>query len=185
MNGSSRASSDPTFGYLASVEDSVIGVTGGYLIVSATGRPLEFHCTAPVQPSRAQEILFGPTLRPHLLGEQIGRALVDRARIKPTALLIDDADLAQAGEKRQTPLVLITEPEAAPPAGWRALPLAGEGKPLWTRDAEADDIRELIASLSQAIEIAEPFDRIGEAIREAQRLGQAGTEEGAVHRDAA
>ena len=98
---------DPTFGYLDFLEDPALGVTGGYLIVSATGRPLEFHCTAPVLANRAQHILFGPTLRPYLLGEQIGTALVTRAKLKPTVLAIADRDQLAAAGAGSPPVVFI------------------------------------------------------------------------------
>ena len=63
-------------GFLTVVENETLGLIGGYLLLNAAGRPLEFHCTAPVKPSRTQEILYGPTLRPYLLAEVIGQALV-------------------------------------------------------------------------------------------------------------
>ena len=68
-------SRETTFGYLSTVHTAEDGYFGGYLIISAIGRPLEFHCTSPVRPSRAQEILYGPTLQPYLMGEQIGAAV--------------------------------------------------------------------------------------------------------------
>jgi hypothetical protein len=55
-------------GFLAVVEHELHGLFGGYLLLNATGRPLEFHCTAPVRPNRAQQILYGPTLEPYLYG---------------------------------------------------------------------------------------------------------------------
>ena len=51
-------------GFLTTVASASHGVFGGYLLVDEVGRPLEFHCTAPVRVSRAQEILYGPYLNP-------------------------------------------------------------------------------------------------------------------------
>jgi hypothetical protein len=65
-------SRETSFGFLSSVHTAEHGYFGGYLIVSELGRPLEFHCTSPVRPSRAQEILYGPTLQAYLLGEDAG-----------------------------------------------------------------------------------------------------------------
>ena len=53
------------------------------------GRPLEFHCTAPIKPNRAQEILYGPTLDAFLYGEQIGRTLLAEAKIEPLLVCTD------------------------------------------------------------------------------------------------
>ena len=59
----------PAIGFLTVTEHAEHGLFGGYLILNVSGRPLEFHCTAPLKPSRAQEILYGPTLRPFLFGD--------------------------------------------------------------------------------------------------------------------
>lgn len=169
--------SDPTFGYLDCVEDPTIGATGGYLIVSATGRPLEFHCTAPVVASRAQQILFGPTLRPHLLGDQIGGTLVARAAIRPTLLVTPDTDLAAAAREGAACVALPTQTTAELGEAWRRLsPLE---TPAWTNAEDPAAVLEWLLLLSQSIDIAEPFERIREAIREAQRLGQSQPPEGA------
>ena len=46
-------------GYLAAISS-----------LNLAGRPLEFHCTAPIKPNPAQQILYGPTLESFLYGEQ-------------------------------------------------------------------------------------------------------------------
>ena len=51
-------------GFLTVVPHEQHGLFGGLLILDSGGRPLEFHCTAPVKTNRAQEILFGPMLEP-------------------------------------------------------------------------------------------------------------------------
>src|SRR4051812_23172961 len=58
--------SPAALGFLTVVEDEQQGLVGGYLLLNPLGRPVEFHCTAPVKPNRAQQILYGPTLRPYL-----------------------------------------------------------------------------------------------------------------------
>ena len=70
------ASQSPSFGFVTVTDLGGAVFIGGYLILNSMGRPLEFHCTAPVKPNRAQEILYGATLEPYLYGEQIGQALV-------------------------------------------------------------------------------------------------------------
>ena len=70
--------SQPALGFLTVLEHAQHGLMGGYLVLNPAGRPLEFHCTTPIKPNRAQEILYGPTLEPYLFGEQIGKALVDQ-----------------------------------------------------------------------------------------------------------
>ena len=64
------------FGFLTAIDSPSHGLFGGYLVVDLTGRPLEFHCTAPIKVSRAQQILYGSTLQNHLHGQQIGACLL-------------------------------------------------------------------------------------------------------------
>jgi hypothetical protein len=131
------------------VEDADHGFTGGYLVVSHRGRPLEFHCTEPLQTNRAQEILFGPTLRPYIVGEQIGATLLAKARLKVDLLLVTDADAALAGRVAGLDTVVIAD------------------QPMATGDSQ----KPLLERLAESIDIAEPIERVREAILEAQRLG--------------
>ena len=52
--------SQPVLGFLTVLEHPQHGLFGGYLLLNLAGRPVEFHCTAPVKPNRAQQILYGP-----------------------------------------------------------------------------------------------------------------------------
>ncbi|TWT97068.1 hypothetical protein Pla108_28450 [Botrimarina colliarenosi] len=142
-----------TFGYLLVVEDSLHGFTGGLLVICDRGRPLEFHCTEPVQPSRAQQILFGPTLRDFVCGEQIGGALLAKTKLPLTALLTLDEPTASAGRAAGVPTIVLAD--GAPPT-------------------------DALQTLAIAIDPAEPFDRVREAICEAQRLVSGGGEDRAA-----
>ena len=78
-----RAPSSPAYGFLTTVDSPTHGLFGGYLLVDPAGRPLEFHCTAPVKVSRAQQILYGATLQGHLHGRQIGATLIAEGSLTP------------------------------------------------------------------------------------------------------
>ena len=67
------------------------------VLLNAAGRPLEFHCTAPIKPNRAQEILYGPTLESFLYGEQIGQTLIGQSNFK---------NVPGYAEKKRTPILL-------------------------------------------------------------------------------
>src|SRR3954462_9244557 len=97
----------PAFGFLTIVEQPELGLQGGYLVLNAEGRPLEFHCTAPVKPNRAQEILYGSTLRPYLCGEQIGQALVSRAKSEVLLIFTDNPAVLGVREFASTPVALV------------------------------------------------------------------------------
>src|SRR4051794_72378 len=98
---------ETTFGYLSVINSSQHGYFGGFLIVGPLGRPLEFHCTAPVRPSRAQQILYGPTLEPFLLGEQIAGALLDAAKLKPRLIIANCEATLHARSRISIPIVLL------------------------------------------------------------------------------
>src|SRR5436190_16532179 len=101
--------SAPCLGFLTVVENAELGLLGGYLLLNAAGRPLEFHCTAPVKPNRAQEILYGPTLRPFLYGEQIGQTLLTKSKLMPLVVCTDSENVLAARDFTHVPLVVVRE----------------------------------------------------------------------------
>src|SRR5437870_9020717 len=96
-------------GFLTIVENVELGLLGGYLLLNAAGRPLEFHCTAPLKPTRTQEILYGPTLKPYLYGEQIGRTLLTKSKATPILVCTDSEAVLAAREFAQIPLVFVAD----------------------------------------------------------------------------
>jgi hypothetical protein len=167
-----------TFGYMAILEHPEQGFFGGYLIVCAAGRPLEFHCSAPVKPSRAQEILYGPTLRPYLLGHQIAGSLLANAKLQPSLMLTNEADIIATQSLSQTPWVLLTDlrPAGLDPVSLdspRLFQHAGYHCELASVAVhDLDRVQSMLAMLSRGVDLAEPFERIQLAICEAQRIGE-------------
>ena len=84
-----RASNDAQFSFFSVVTIAGGTLVGGYLILNALGRPTEFHCTESIKPTRAQEILYGPTLAPFLYAEQLGRSLIAAAKGESQILFTD------------------------------------------------------------------------------------------------
>jgi hypothetical protein len=173
-----NSSREKTFGYLSAVESTEHGYFGGYLIVSPQGRPLEFHCTAPIQPSRAQTILYGATLRPYLIGEQICRALLDAAKLEPLVVLTDSDAALQANARFMMPLAMVTDGAAS----WQCASTGRFSVGEWRmqlpvgRERDEQHVVEALTQLAQHVNLVEPFARIHEAIREAQRIGGQDTE---------
>ena len=95
--------------YFTVVDDERTGWTGGLLVLNAGGRPLEFQCTLPVRPSRAHEILFGPTLRDHLVGEIIGPLLVKKCRTPIQLLCCDLPEALRIESSMDCPVALVVE----------------------------------------------------------------------------
>src|SRR5438477_8506074 len=96
-----------TLGFLTVVRHAQHGLFGGYLVLNAAGRPLEFHCTAPVKPNRAQQILFGPTLEPYLYGEQIGQALLGKGGVEPGVVCTDLSPVLAVRDYTAVPVALV------------------------------------------------------------------------------
>jgi hypothetical protein len=184
------AKSKPALGFLTVIEHPQYGLFGGYLVLNTAGRPLEFHCTAPIKPNRAQQILYGPTLEAFLYGEQIGQTLVNQASIPPLLICTDREPALAAREHVSTPLVLVLPPEELPPAepadasdcvlrldaahrGGPRLATFRLGRNRLALPERADDDRRLIterlAELAESFDLCEPFQRIRDAIEEAQQ----------------
>lgn len=103
----------PAIGFLTVIESPQHGLFGGYLVLNTAGRPLEFHCTAPVKANRAQEILYGRTLRPYLYGEQIGQTLLRRARNEPLLVCTDVDAALSVRDFVNTPVALVLGDETS------------------------------------------------------------------------
>ncbi|MEX0612017.1 MAG: hypothetical protein WD738_18180 [Pirellulales bacterium] len=189
-------SRETTFGYLSTVHTAEDGYFGGYLIVSVAGRPLEFHCTSPVRPSWAQEILYGPTLQPYLVGEQIGGVLLAAAKLTPHVILTNQPAMLAVRPRVGVPMALIVsadesvggrDGEAAFQSGAAS---SGNGTPRLSEPSygqfrvgryelqlpagfESDEqaVVESIGLASRHLDLVEPFGRIHDAIREARRIG--------------
>ena len=101
------AKTQPALGFLTVLEQAPHGLMGGYLVLNGAGRPLEFHCTAPIKPNRAQQILYGPTLEPYLYGEQIGQALAAKASLEPLLICTDLRPALAVRSVIDTPVALV------------------------------------------------------------------------------
>ena len=202
----SHSGSKTALGFLTVRNNEESGLIGGYLILNEVGRPLEFHCTAPVKPNRAQQILFlpgSPTLEPFLYGEQIGRDAVGQgSSVEPLSRLYGcrrgagRARLCQDARSGTSVLVreVVPDGEAIREAdSGRSEPTHVESDATWRLDAahtnvrlatfslgnnrlavyqrhrrDQDDIQQRLAALAD-FDLAEPFERIREALEEAHK----------------
>jgi len=160
-----QPTSSPAYGFLTVVDSPSHGIFGGYLLVDAAGRPLEFHCTAPVKVSRAQQILYGATLQGHLHGQQIGAALLAESSIEPLVVLTDIDSMLAVRPHTNLPVALVTRIDAT--AGFELGTARVSGA---AGDSTAETVlRERLEPLAATVGLHEPFDRIRAAIEEAQR----------------
>jgi hypothetical protein len=195
---SGHETSPAALGFLSVLAHDELGLVGGYLILNWAGRPLEFHCTAPVKPNRAQQILFGPTLEPYLYGEQIGQTLVAKGTCSPVVVCTNVERVLAVRDFVSLPVVLVLGPagEAEAPDGaasdsprpersaWRldaphAAPAhLGQfalGRNRLAVAAGRDADRQAVLTFEELadFDLSEPFGRIQEAIEEAHRQSRA------------
>ena len=96
-----------SLGFLTVRKHPSRGYFGGFLVLNVLARPLEFHCTLPVQPTRAQQILYGATLDEFISGEQIARALILKAKSSLEVVFTDTLAALSGRHVQETPLIAI------------------------------------------------------------------------------
>jgi hypothetical protein len=165
-------SAELSFGFLTTLESPVHGLFGGYLVVDTVGRPIEFHCTAPVKVSRAQQILYGAALDSHLHGRQLGGALLAEGKAIPTIVLTDSEPMLHVRPHTNLPVALVWRGDDERGAAFgQDLSFNGAVVRPHADDAErASDLAARLATLALAVDLCEPFERIRAALDEAARL---------------
>ncbi len=173
-------------GFYTVVAHEQHGLFGGLLLLNKSGRPLEFHCTAPIKPNRAQEILYGASLESYLYGEAIGAALLAKATSAPTFVCVENAAALAVREFVEAPVAMIvaeTQPDnddrplfrvdAAHERGLHHVHFGNRKLALPKRFAgDAGALEQGLKLLPDHFDLAEPFARIRGAIEEAQRSGR-------------
>ena len=173
-----------SLGFLSVRRHPEHGYFGGYLITNSIARPLEFHCTMPVKPSRAQELLYGPTMDAFVCGEQIAKALVTKAKIKPALVLTNcPAVLAIAAVSQIAVAQLQFAESQLVPSFEIPTGSAGQLETLKTEvwqfaylsdhtETEAQ-LKQVLGQVSSHFDLTEPFQRITEALLEAHPIARA------------
>jgi hypothetical protein len=171
-----KSASPPQVGFLTILHEAS-GFLGGYLVTNLWGRPLEFRLSSAVQPGRVQQILYGGTLHPYICADLIGKTLVDKAGLPVQIVLTDREIMLDLRHKVEMPVLWVTPSEETRPMrndeGLVSPPNSKRGAvrchPGFGQDAEI--VRPLLERLESAVDLAEPFTRIREAIGEARKMG--------------
>lgn len=176
---------DPTLGFLSVRQHDEHGYFGGYLIVNHLTRPLEFHCTLPVKPTRAQELLYGSTINDFVCGEQIAKALVSKAKLKPAWVVTDCPAVLALGLVTEIPVAYFELPEQGPSAAqFLRTPNSNLGTEPRTLGAHALLVassdtgaagagQQELPSFAADMDLSEPFQRVLEALMEAHPSAKA------------
>ncbi len=162
-----------TLGFYSVVQCERNGWTGGLLTLNDTGRPLEFRCTLPVRTTKAHEILFGPTIRAHLIGDVIASVLLKSCRTPISMMCCQQPEALAMESMVDYPVGLVrsaAEEEEGPItrdmlSGSVTVDLAGSTLMVAMEKQQAAE--RICSKLSNLPDAVEPFDRIREAIREA------------------
>lgn len=161
-------------GFLTAVENPADCFVGGLLVTNHLGRPLEFQCTTPVKPNATQKILYGPTLRPFVFTELIGKTLFDRAEVKPDLLIVEQSELLELRQHIPAPVACLADDPgnnqpALVPAGTAesAMTIGGRQLRVHNRhEADRQSIERRCHLLPERADLQEPFERVREALGE-------------------
>ena len=166
MSGAGKT--DPLrLGFMETMEVDGRGHIGGLLITNQNGRPLEFQCTTPVKPNRTQEILFGDSLRPWLLGELIGCTLLDRVSIKPTMIITSDPNLLELRNHTNIPVACANDAKSKIAERGGTLKIGGSILRFHeSHGIDADILSKQTHLLPDSADLAEPLERVREALAE-------------------
>lgn len=179
-------------GFLTVRRHAEYGYFGGYLVLNQLARPLEFHCTLPVKPSRAQAVLYGPTMEDFVCGEQIAKALIGRAKIAADLVVTDapavlavslvskiaivqlDIVASKSGTRQQNDggsrASESTSLDLPNMSSIPVSPLTVGGHHFYLPESDRhqqETVQKSLKELGPAFDFCEPFERIVEALAEA------------------
>lgn len=165
------------FGFVTVVQIDNVGYCGGLLILNSVARPLEFHCTLPVKPTKAQSILYGSTLQPHLCGEVIAKALIEKCKTKPHVIITDCPDTASIKDtdsKNSLPTVLFLNDSQSEEyeieVDWKPFELVTQTIRLpESQRAGWENTKSQLQPFCERNQLVEPFGRIRQAVAEAHQ----------------
>lgn len=154
-------------GFLAAIETRDRAFVGGILVTDRFGRPIEFQCTTPVKPNRTQELLYGPTLAPFILGELLGKTLVDRVQVKPHLLFVHRSEMLLLRNVTNIPVLWALERGSKEASDLPSVEL-GMIRCVFAPEHESDRdlVKKHAAIFANDANLREPLDRVTEALKE-------------------
>jgi len=153
-------------GFFTLLQDGPVGWIAGYLLTNAQGRPLEFRLTSPVQPTKVQQILYGPTLDAYLVGELMGKNLIEKASYSADIVVTDLGLGLEVRRHVEVPVLQLG-------ASGKLIDLPIQATCSIHLDYAKDElpIFQLLEGAGMRLDLTEPFSRIREAITETRRMG--------------
>lgn len=161
-----------TLGFLAVLQEPT-GWLGGYLVTNGWGRPLEFRLTTAVQPNRVQTALYGPTLTEYLHADVIGKTLIEKTGTKPDLIVTDSPPALALRSRIEVPVISVVLPSGTL-SETASLTHSRSAAPVYLPlrfESDRAAISRLLDRVDPAVDLAEPFARIREAVGEARKMG--------------
>ena len=179
-------------GFISVLGSVKTGLVGGLLIIDRLGHPKEFHCTVPVCPNPAQEILYGASLQAFLYGRHIADALLRKTSLDCFAIMTNSPYVLSLQTVTLKPVMMLF-PSGSPIAegfsacdpetlkglrtdDWVELPpdalhtdRLAVLKTIWGDPDRRGRIKTGLELYVGNVDLAEPFDRITMAIQESQK----------------
>lgn len=165
MSTASASTESLRLGFLTALHLENRGYVAGLLVTNKYGRPLEFQCTAPVRPNRTQELLYGPTLVPFLLGELLSKTLLDRIGIKPHFVLTDLTEILDSRPHVALPVACVLKGTTTDAVRIGKLNFGLHAE--FNEDSKA--FERLAKELAADADLLEPLDRVREALDETMK----------------
>lgn len=163
-----------TYGFLQVIPSEGISYTGGLLVVDQDGKPVEFHCTAPVPENRSQKIFYGETWQSHVYCDLIAKSLIESCNRKPELLFVEQVELVKLAGHIAAPVMLVSLSNDEPSTGsieYPELQLDDLAVTVLTTDLGLIEfVKEACGRFTTSLAMNEPFERIRIAISEAQQV---------------
>jgi len=152
-------------GYL-SVKNIGNKFTGGLLVVDQNGIPQEFKYSEPVTPTKLQRIIYGKALEKYLSIEVIAKTLLSKSETRPAVVLTDDVNIVEAADNVFHISKTASEKEGIKRVdeGEYVIASPGSSYRLMGNSDLSEDVLNDILSLSESIDLLEPFQRLQKAL---------------------
>lgn len=167
----SRDGAELRIGFLTAIQTRDKAFVGGLLVTDRFGRPLEFQCTTPVKLNRTQELLYGPTLEPFILGDLLGKALLGKIGVKPTLVVTDRDEMLPLRNLISVPVVSLVDDKilesTATSTGSDVVAIGQHRfRPHGDFTSDISRVATLSKNLASDSNLQEPLERVGEALQE-------------------
>jgi hypothetical protein len=150
--------------YISCPQDSGRNYLGAVLLTDYRTRPLEFAFVSPVKITAMQRIIHGRTLDEAIIVDLIANRLLKEATKRPDIIFVDSDILLEVHRLTKAPVAKLFRQDGAPDQANSISTVRFTASGGSERTSKVETV---LASLESHGDLAEPFTRMTEAIREA------------------